>query len=133
MKIKNVKGFVGVDIVIGILAVFIFSILIISLMYNNFLENLKIKKDAMAAIYLTEIFESIAIEDYDNISQENILNLVSSDLEEKGYGIVINIDNELELPEDKNEDILKKITATISYEIGDKRYERAMDRIKVKE
>lgn len=133
MKIKNVKGFVGVDIVIGILAVFIFSTLIISLMYNNFLENLKIKKDAMAAIYLTEIFESIAIEDYDNISQENILNLVSSDLEEKGYDIVINVDNEFEFQENKNEDILKKITATISYEIGDKRYERAMDRIKVKE
>ena len=32
-----------------------------------------------------------------------------------------------------NEDIIKKITATISYKVGNKDYEHTMERIKIKE
>ena len=59
MKAKNNKGFVGIDMVVSVVAILAFSGLIATLMYNNYLENMKIKKEALATIYLTEIFENV--------------------------------------------------------------------------
>lgn len=131
MKIKNEKGFVGIDAAIAIIAVVVFSGLIISLMYNNFLENVKIKREALASIYLTEIFENIAVTDYGDITQDYVngaeSGIISNEIGEQGFTV------NLTVTEDDEEKITKKITATISYEVNDKKYEHTMERIKIKE
>lgn len=130
MKIKKDKGFVGVDAAIAIAAVVIFSGLIISLMYNNFLENVKIKREALATIYLTEFFENIAIADYDDVLEENISTLIPEQIVAQGF--IMN-EEDIQIVEDEQEKITKKITATISYELNEKTYEHTMERIKIKE
>lgn len=127
MKINKENGFVVTDMVIAVIAVIIFSGLTISLIYSNTLENIKAKREALAIIYLTETLENIGIASYEEIIEENKETFVPNDLADKNY--IMNI----EISEDKNEKITKKIKATILYDIGNKQYTYSMERIKVKE
>lgn len=143
MKIKKNSGVAGVDIIIAIIAVTIFSTLIISMMYSNVMENVKLKKETLAMIYITEIFENVGIENYNNLPignyenikvnnyHENIEKLVSEDIS-NDYKVDIVITNELEDVEN-NEDIMKKVVVTLTYNINDKNYICSMERMKIKE
>ena len=137
MKKKTEKGFVGIDMVLAIAAVMIFSVLIIALMNNNYLQNIKVNKKALATIYLTETLENIGIAKYEDITQSNIDNIISDlvpeGLEEKGYKIKIEVDEDISLGEETTEDILKKVKVTISYKVRDKEYQYYMERLKAKE
>jgi len=131
MKIRNNKGLAGVDIIIAIISVMIFSILIISIMYSNVMENVKLKKETLAMIYITEAFENIGIETYDNITEENINNLVPEEAR-NNYNIEMTVTNEFD-DVTNNEYIMKKITLKLSYEIANKTYSCSMERMKIKE
>lgn len=129
MIVRRSKGIVGIDIIIAIIAVSIFSTLIFSLMYNNLVENVKLKKETLAMIYMTEIFENIAIADYDDITEQRIIRFVPGDVK-NNYNVNIVISNEFE---EIGEDVLKKIQVTLSYTINNKTYSYSMERIKAKE
>lgn len=136
---KNNNGFVGADMTIAVFAIIIFSTLIVSLMFNTFLENLKIKKEALATIYLTETLENVGIVNYDDITQENIdsgvINLIPPDIESYNYTMKIEVlTDSLSLSDaQKQTGIVKKVKATISYIIGNKNYQYIMERAKIKE
>lgn len=133
------NGFVGIDMTIAIIAIIVFSGLIIFLMYDNFLENVKIKKEALATIYLTETLENVGITNYDDLTQENIdngaINVVPTEIENYNYEMRIEVLTEdLSLTDtQKQTGIVKKVVATISYKIGNKNYQYSMERIKIKE
>lgn len=131
MKIKKDKGLVGVDIIIAIIAITIFSTLIISLMYNNVIENVKLKRETLAMIYLTETFENIGIESYDNIIESNINNLVPKGARDS-YQVEMTVTSDFD-DVANNENIMKKITVKMSYEVGNKTYSCSMERMKIKE
>lgn len=131
MKFKKENGLAGTDMVIAIIAITIFSTLILSLMVNNSIENIKVVRETMAMIYITEIFENIAISDYDTISEENIDNFVPQDAL-KNYKVDVTIDNNFEEVEEQ-QDIIKKISVTLTYNIGNKSYTSSMERYKIKE
>lgn len=143
MKLKKDKGLAGVDIVIAIIALMVFSTLIISLIYNNVAENVKLKKETLAMIYITEIFENVGIESYENLENGSyedlgkndytdiIENLVPEDAKTE-YRVDIVITNELENVEN-NEDIMKKVVVTLTYSVNDKSYTCSMERMKIKE
>lgn len=133
MKINSNKGFVGVDMVLAILAIIIFSAIIVPMMYNNFLENSKINRRALAIIYLTETLENVGIAAYDDVTQENINNFIPSDIGEYNYEMKVEVTNDdLVLSSEQQDDIIRKIKATISYKLGNKTYEHSMERIKAK-
>ncbi len=131
MKIKKANGFVGIDMAVTLVAIMAFSGLIISLMYYNYLSNVKLKKNALSTIYLTEVFENVGIANYEDVTQENVNNLIPSTLAKDNYEIDIKVDNNLNLSQSNN--IVKKITAVISYTINNKEYQYTMERLKVKE
>ena len=131
MRIKKDNGIAGVDMIIAIIAIFIFSTLILSLIYNNAIENLKLKQENLAMIYLTETFENIGIADYDAITTEKINRCIPQEAIENNFNITLEI-KDLENIEQEQE-IIKKIVGTISYDIVDRRYNFTMERIKVKE
>ena len=131
MKVKKDNGLVGVDMIIAIIAITIFSTLIVSLMYNNAIENVKLKKETLAMIYITETFENIEIESYDNVTEDNISILVPEEAFNI-YEVELNITNELDDVQ-SNEDIMKKIILKLSYEIDNKTYSCSMQRMKIKE
>lgn len=131
MKFKKTNGLAGIDMIIAVIAVMIFSTLIVSMLYNNVLENVKLKKETMAMIYSTEIFENIAIESYDNVTQENSSNFVPQEVLDN-YTVDLNISTDLENII-YNENIIKKIVLTLTYDVGNKTYTCTMQRMKIKE
>ena len=128
---KTNKGLAGVDMIIAIIVIVIFATLILTLMGNNAIENAKITKETMAMIYITEIFEKVAIADYEDIIQEKTNDLIPQDAL-KNYKIDIAIENNSEELE-KQEDIIKKIKVTLTYNVGNKNYTTSMERYKIKE
>lgn len=143
MIIKKEKGLAGLDLTIAVAAIIIFSTLIVFLMGNNVTENIKLKKDTLAMIYITEIFENVGIEDYSNLESGNyeditnnsyddsIENLIPLDIGDR-YNVNLTITNKFENI-DNNEDIIKKIIVTLKYSVNDKEYICSMERMKIKE
>ena len=62
--IKDNKGFTQTDIVISIIAVMLFTTIILSVMINVKNSNAKLKAKSIANIYMTEILENIGIAQY---------------------------------------------------------------------
>ena len=143
MKIKREKGLAGVDLVIAVIAVMAFSTVIVFLMQGNVNENVKLKKDTLAMIYITEIFENVGMESYQNLENgtyedignndyiSSIENLLPLDMA-KGYKVDITITNGIENVAN-NEDIMKKVVVTLTYSLNNKNYTCTMERMKIKE
>ena len=131
MKFKKENGLAGTDMVIAIIAIIIFSTLILSLIVNNSIENMKVAKETMAMIYITEIFENIGIADYNTVSEENIDNFVPQEVL-KNYKVDVTINNKFDEIEEQ-QDIIKKIKVTLTYNIGNKTYTSSMERLKIRE
>lgn len=129
MKVKEKKGFIAVDMTVAIMAIIIFSTIIISLMYNNALQNKKIKKEALAIIYITETFENVGIASFDDVTAENITNLVPIETE-RYYTVSTDV---TELDQNEYEKIIKKVSISLSYKVGNKTYDITMERLKAKE
>lgn len=129
MKVKSENGFTVADMAVAIIAILLFSGLIFSLMYNNNLENIKTKRQALATLYLTEALENIAIANYDEVTQENSSKFIPKDAQNDKYTMQIQINN---INNNASENIIKKAIATISYKIGNKDYQYSMERIKAK-
>ena len=132
MKLKKQDALSGIDMIIAIVVIIIFSTLMLSLITNNALENVKNAKESMAILYMTEIFENIAIADYKDVLQENVNNFIPQEVL-NNYKVGIKINKDFEEIEDKEQDIVKKVYITLTYEIGDKKYSCSMERLKIKE
>ena len=104
---------------------------------------MKLKKDSLAMIYITEIFENIGIESYSNLENgdyedignndynTNIENLIPQEALEI-YKVDLVITDQLEDVEN-NENIIKKIVVTLTYNVNNKNYTYSMERMKIKE
>lgn len=130
--LKNNKGLTGTDIVISIVAIIIFSSIILALLANVKVENLKVKSKLIANIYLIEILENIGIATYEEVSEDNINNLIPK------YNDAFNAKLEISSiykddDKENREDIIKEVTAKVTYKLGNKTYEEVAKRIKVKE
>ncbi len=126
-NLKSESGIVTTDVVLSIIAIMIFSVLFISLMYNNSIENIKLKQEGLAIADITETFENIGIADYTDVTNENADSFIPEGVQNHAIKI------DLEITQIGEEDILKKITATASYKIANKVYEFSMERMKIKE
>ena len=126
-NLKSESGIVTTDVVLSIIAIMIFSVLFISLMYNNSIENIKLKQEGLAIADITETFENIGIADYTDVTNENADSFIPEDVQNHAIKI------DLEITQIGEEDILKKITATASYKMANKVYEFSMERMKIKE
>lgn len=152
MNIKRDNAIAGIDMVIAIIAIMIFSVLILSMITNNILENLKLKNESMAMIYMTEIFENVGIVAFDNeiyqnltpdyveITAENIL--VSQEIIDKckvemSTEIIKKSDVEsftATFSDTVNDDgVLRKVNLRLTYEVAGKEYTCSMQRMKIKE
>ena len=114
--------------IISITAITIFSAFILSLMVNNSMENLKIARETMAMIYITEVFEKVGIADYDAVLEENKDDFIPQEALEN-YKVEMKVEN----IENQEQDILKKVSVTLTYEITNKTYSYSMERLKSKE
>lgn len=128
MNIKKDTGLAGIDMAIAVIAIVIFTTLILGLMCSNALENVKISKETMAMLYITEIFENIGISDYDNVTEKNKELFIPKELY-NNYEVDMSITN----AEGKEQNILKKINIVLKYNVGNKTYSCSAERLKSKE
>lgn len=122
---KKNNALAGIDIVIAVVAIIIFSTLILSLITTNVTGNVKIARETIATIYMTEIFEKIGLADYDDVTKERSKEFIPENVS-GDYNV------EFYVTKHGKEDILKKVKLTLKYEIGGKTYECSMERLKAR-
>ena len=66
------KGFTQIDIIVAIFILMLFTTLIASLFYNSYVSSIGNKRNAEATSYLTQIFETIDLINYDDLQDENL-------------------------------------------------------------
>ena len=128
--IKDNKGFTQTDIVISIIAVMLFTTIILSVMINVKNSNAKLKAKSIANIYMTEILENIGIAQYEDVTEENKSKFIPEMT--KAFETQINV-TKVSDEDSKKEDEIKKVEVKITYKIGKKTYEENAKRLKVKE
>ena len=128
---KGEKGVVISDITISIVIIVLFASLISGLIFNVWFSNFRAQRDGMAVIYLSQQLESIAIDDYDNVTNQTInIAADNNNSSTSGYTIKQEI---LEEKKNANEKRIKRVKETISYNIGSKKYEKSLERFKIEE
>ncbi len=132
MGVKKDAGIVMSDITIAIIIVVAFTGLITGLMFSVWFSNFKAQRNGMAAIYLAQKLEEVAITEYDLVTNQtfNINNGNESDTIASGYIVKQEI---LEEKKDQDDRGIKKVKETISYNVGNKQYEKSIVRFKVEE
>ena len=140
-KLKSEKGIIATDALIAIMLIVLFSGLILTLGYNIYLSNAGLKRISTATKYITDVFEYVDQEYYDDVT-ENTLETYSQGLAEniyvgdswngKGYKIHIEVENYNE--EDNTRlDLVKTIRMTVTYKLAGKEQHLEMTRIKKRE
>lgn len=130
MNVKNDKALAGIDMAIAVIAIIIFTTLIIALMCNNAMESVKIAKETMAMVYITEIFENIGIAEFDDVIESKVDDFIPNNIN-NNYDVELVISDISNNAEEHN--ILKRVNLTLTYDIGNKTYSYSAERLKSKE
>lgn len=158
MTIKNLKksnGFAASDALIAILIITLFTGIIASLLYNIYLSNASLKRMSKANGYIVDVFEYIDKAYYDEVSENDLIlyfnnkyysNEDAEVVAEKDedtlvekYGdtpfkVIINLQNYNEIEGNTGKlDLVKEITMTVKYRLGNKDQEITIKRIKERE
>ena len=136
MKSKLIKnkesGFSGVDIVISMTLIVICVPIITTLFVNIYMNWMKVKRGTMANFYATQILEKVSQTKYENVTEDEIQNIVNSLEIPKGYTVNTKLENYNERFKNK-EDIIKIITVNISYNIQENTELLSIRTVKTKE
>ena len=126
--LKSNKGITGADAVLGVALAILFSGIIATLSYNIYVTSSSLKRSSKALEYITSTFEYVATQYYDNVTEDNIKNYISTKLdrkisinEGKPYKAQVSVTkyNQIEGNTDKL-DLVKEITMSVTYKLGDK-------------
>lgn len=114
VKMKSEKGYVGVDIVISVIVLFIFVSFIATLSYrvNSSSKEVELKSKA-AEIAIAEI-ELIKNKTWNDITTEDTAYRETTEVEQ-GYYRTIIVEDYHDIDPTKKTDIVKKITVRIQY------------------
>lgn len=160
-KIKKENGFAGSDALIAVLIIVLFTGIIATIIYNIYLSNASIKRMGTSTKYITNIFENMDKAYYDDVTltglknyintnsdlfstSENQINISSNNTSESNESIgttdnpryTINVYIEYYNKTTGNEDkldLVKQITVTVIYKLGNKNQEITMTRVKSRE
>ena len=132
---KSEKGITGIDIVISIIIVIIFTGLIANMMYKTYKESIEVQKVANADAYATIIIEKIDEKPFETIDN-NFLTTYKDEIDiNSGYTAKVEVANNDDSSEEfakykiDNEYLFKKVTVTISYDNN----EISINKLKVRE
>lgn len=128
-KLKSNKGFTMQDVIIGMVILTVFA----GTIAGSYLAIYKIQAEtqmtAVATLYGIQILENI-----DRIAYEDVKN--EKEMEDKyrqDYGISDKVGLKLEVSQYDEEDTLKMVKLTLTYEIAGNTEELVLEKLKVKE
>ena len=137
MKNKSEAGATGMDVVSGIIIFVVSTAVVISLYYQIYIVATQIKVHQFVIGCITEIFEKIDLESYENITEENVKKLIEeSDLND--YFNEYNNYVECSLIQYSKEsgvsqDLIKKVNITVTYTVGNNTTTLPLNKIKIRE
>lgn len=154
--LKEQKGFAASDALIAVLIITLFAGLIATISYNIYLSNSSIKRMSKATSYIVDVFEYIDKSYYDDVTIEGLkgqytylteytgdTNSIQQDDNTVRLGILegktgddrytIRIVLDQYKPNDNSLDLVKQITMTVTYKLGNKDQEITMKHIKSRE
>ncbi len=139
MKKYHEKGATGIDIVGGLVIFAFSSIFVVNLYYQIYVTTVSTKVHEVATGCITEVFEKIDLEDYDNITEERIRTFIEEakmneyfNREKNNSYVEFSLLNYAQAAGEE-EDILKKIYITVVYNIGGNEVTFPMSKIKIRE
>ncbi len=139
MKKKREKGITGIDVVVALMIFMFASSVILVMYYNLYVNTVTIKIHEVAVGIITDIFEKIDLDNYDNITETRIAELIESSgandyfSEEKNHS---NVTYKLEKYSDVDstaQDLVKKINITVNYQINGAEKHISLNKIKIRE
>ncbi len=139
MKKSNEKGATGIDIVGGLIIFVLASALVVNIYYQIFVTTVSTKVHQVATGCITEIFEKIDLENYENITEDRIEQMIEEakmteyfNEEKNSSHVEYSLTNYAE-KSGVEEDLLKMINITVVYNIGGNEVTFPMNKIKVRE
>lgn len=163
MNLRNEKGAIGTDAFIAILVITLFVGLIATLTYNIYISTMETKRTSTATTYIVEIFEYIDKLYYSDVTEKNLVDYINNkynnaenaetdneisdvniasarnttsventddtkDILTTPYKIEISIN-----PYNEQFDLVKIITVTVKYNVGNQEENLTMTKVKAKE
>ena len=122
MRIKSERGATGIDVAGGLIIFVAASAIIVTLYYQIYMNVAIAKIHEVAIGCVTEIFEQIDLENYDDITDTKVQSLIEQSK-------INQYSDEIE----SAEDIVKKIKITVTYSVNGQEREFKMNKIKIRE
>lgn len=139
--LKNQKGVTGADAILAVAIAVLFAGIIVTLAYNIYITTNSLKRSSQALSYITSTFEYVATQYYDDVTKGNIEGYIVA-LDEGKVSTVDPIPYKAEITvtqynatEDNGEklDLVKEITMSITYKLGEKEQKIEMKTAKSRE
>ena len=152
--LKQNKGIVATDALIAILIIALFTGLIATILYNIYISNTSLKRMTKANNYIIDILEysdKLYYDDlttstkmkqkYDYLDDAEVLSVPEEqDVErmweiegtkDNGYNITVTLDKYK--PDQNSFDLVRKITVTVKYKVGNRNQEIKISKVKSRE
>lgn len=127
-KIFNEKGITGIDLTIGIVVLSIFTGVIVSLMLNAYSTSIEVKKSANAMAYATIILEKVDEKSFEDVNDSFVAYLEALGEVDISDDYTITFNTEV-----LEENLFKKATITVSYDVNDDQKSITINKLKIKE
>lgn len=127
----NNKGVTGIDLVLSITILVIFSGTIIGIMSSIYKISQEIEKSANAMSYATIILEKVDEKSYEEVTSDFVTNLINNN-EIKisdDYSVTFSVTPAGE----ENEDLVKKVNVNVTYNVNGKDKSIIINKLKIKE
>ncbi len=127
-KIFNEKGITGIDLTIGIVVLSIFTGVIVSLMLNAYSTSIEVKKSANAMAYATIILEKVDEKSFEDVNDSFVAYLEALGEVDISDDYTITFNTQV-----LEENLFKKATITVSYDVNDEQKSITINKLKIKE
>lgn len=135
VKFKKNNGFAASDALIAIVIITIFTGLISTISYNIYLSNASLKRMSKANNYIIDVFEHVDKMYYEDVNEENLTAYVNEKYKNEEVQAVNSEETEVQTPfkfvikvqkysemtgNEGKLDLVKEITATVKYKLGNR-------------
>jgi type II secretory pathway pseudopilin PulG len=122
MKIKDEKGFTGIDITVAVIIIMLFMTLIGTIFYNITASHRQLERKTEATYIAIDVMEKLKAQNYDDLivgeyNNNTIAKILKDEIIEEGYSLKVTIKN-YNTPEENSYDLVKIITVKVEYKVG---------------
>ena len=131
MKIKDEKGFTGIDITVAVIIIMLFMTLIGTIFYNITASHRQLERKTEATYIAIDVMEKLKAQNYNDLIvgeynsnkitdeeyEKNKTAKILKDAIEEGYSLKVTIKN-YNTPEENGYDLVKIITVKVEYKVG---------------